>query len=79
VVDPSVTKTPVITHPSPGERLVASCRTAAYRQAVRSAGGVEVTLTGATAIQVQPLDADAIAAYLCRSAGGPARPAGTRS
>jgi hypothetical protein len=55
----------------PGQRLVLAARTAPYLAAVRPAGGVEVRLTGATAIELRPLEAAVVARYLRDSAGGP--------
>src|SRR6202043_4191470 len=56
----------------PGEQVVVTCRTEQYRDAVRPPDGVEVTLTGAAAIQLLPLDAAHVRRYLCDDAGGPA-------
>ena len=56
----------------PGEQLVVTCRTQQYRDAVRPQGGVEVTLRAAAAVQLRPLDADAVRDYLCDDAAGPA-------
>ena len=55
----------------PGVQLVVTCRTQQYRDVVRPPGGVEVTLRGAAAVQLRPLDADAVRDYLCDSAPGP--------
>jgi NACHT domain len=55
----------------PGEQLMATCRTRQYRDAVRPQGGVEVTLRAAAAVQLRPLDADAVRGYLCDDAAGP--------
>jgi hypothetical protein len=55
----------------PGEHLVLTCRTEEYRDAVRPPGGEEVTLRAAAAVQLRPLDAEAIADYLRDAAGGP--------
>ena len=55
----------------PGEQLVVTCRTQQYRDAVRPQGGVEVTLRAAAAVQLRPLDADAVRGYLCDDAAGP--------
>ena len=44
----------------PGEPLVVTCRSQQYHDAIRPEGGVEVTLRGAAAIQLRPLDADAV-------------------
>ena len=56
----------------PGEQVVVTCRTQQYRDAVRPPDGVEVTLRAAAAIQLRPLDADAVCRYLCDDAAGPA-------
>ena len=56
----------------PGEPLVVTCRTQQYRDAVRPQGGLEVTLRAAAAVQLRPLDADAVRDYLCDDAAGPA-------
>jgi hypothetical protein len=55
-----------------GEQLVVTCRTEQYRDAVRPQRGLEVTLRAAAAIQLRPLDADAVRDYLCDDAAGPA-------
>jgi hypothetical protein len=55
----------------PGEQLVLACRSQQYRDAVRPEGGAEVTLHGAAAVQLNPLDADAVRAYLCPATSGP--------
>jgi NACHT domain len=56
----------------PGEQLVVTCRTEQYRDAVRPQGGLEVTLRAAAAVQLRPLDADAVRHYLSDDAAGPA-------
>lgn len=56
----------------PGEQLVATCRSKEYRDAVRPQDGLEVTFRSAAAVQLRPLDADAVADYLCDDAAGPA-------
>ncbi len=56
----------------PGERMVVTCRSKDYRDAVRPQEGVEVTLRAAAAVQLRPLDADAVRGYLLEDAGGPA-------
>jgi hypothetical protein len=56
----------------PGEQLVVTCRSQEYRAAVRPKRGVEVTLRGATAVELRPLAADAIRSYLYDDAAGPA-------
>jgi hypothetical protein len=55
----------------PGEQVVVTCRTQQYRDVVRPKGGAEVTLRAAAAIQLRPLDADAVRSYLCDDAAGP--------
>ena len=55
----------------PGEQVVVTCRTQQYRDAVRPKGGAEVTLRGAAAIQLRPLDAAAVRGYLRDDAAGP--------
>jgi hypothetical protein len=55
----------------PGQRAVVTCRTQEYHQAVRPANGPEVTLRGAAAIQLNPLEAEAVVDYLVADAGGP--------
>ena len=55
----------------PGEQLVVTCRSQQYRDAVRPRGGIEVTLRGAAAVQLRPLDADTVRDYLCDDAAGP--------
>ena len=62
----------------PGGQVLATCRTRQYQDAVRPPDGPEVTLAGAAAIQLRPLDADAVAATCAMTS--PARsswPAGT--
>lgn len=56
----------------PGAQLIVTCRSQQYRDAVRPEGGTEVTLRGAAAIELRPLDADAVRDYLCDDAAGPA-------
>jgi hypothetical protein len=51
--------------------LILSCRTDAYETAVRPAPGIEYPLAGATGIELTPLSAGEVAAYLKESAGGP--------
>ena len=55
----------------PGVPLVVTCRSQQYRDVVRPKDGVEVTLRGAAAVQLCPLDADAVRSYLCDDAAGP--------
>jgi hypothetical protein len=54
-----------------GEQLVVTCRSQQYRDAIRPRGGVEVTLRAAAAVQLRPLDGEAVRSYLCDDAGGP--------
>lgn len=54
-----------------GDRLVVSCRTEHYRQAVNPPGGVPVKLRGAAAVVLHEPDTDAARDYLLREAGGP--------
>ena len=49
-----------------------TCRTQQYWDVVRPQGGVEVTLRAAAAVQLRPLEADAVRSYLCDDAAGPA-------
>ena len=56
----------------PGEQLVVTCRIDQYREAIRPTNGIEVTLRAGTAVELCPLDADAVRKYLCDDAGGPA-------
>ena len=55
----------------PAERVVVTCRTRQYRDAVRPQEGTEVTIRAAAAIQLLPLDADAVRTYLRYDAAGP--------
>jgi NACHT domain len=55
----------------PGEQVVVTCRSDEYRAVVRPQGGAEVTLRAAAAVQLRPLDADAVRSYLCDDAAGP--------
>jgi hypothetical protein len=56
----------------PGGQMVLTCRTRQYQDAVRPPDGLEVTLAGAAAIQLRPLDAGAVRRYLRDDAPGPA-------
>jgi hypothetical protein len=49
----------------PGQHLVLACRTREYQDAVKPEGGAEVTLQGAAAVQLNPINADAVRGYLC--------------
>jgi hypothetical protein len=55
----------------PGEQVILTCRSKQYKDVIRPAGGVEVTLRGAAGIHIRPLDADAVRGYLCDDAAGP--------
>lgn len=55
----------------PGEQLVVTCRCKEYRNAVRPQDGIGVTLRGAAAVQLRPLDADTVRKYLCDDAADP--------
>jgi hypothetical protein len=55
----------------PGERLVVTCRSRPYRDAVRPSAGVEVTLTGAAGIELCPLSG-----WCSKEITAPARPRG---
>jgi hypothetical protein len=55
----------------PGEQLVTTCRSQQYRDAVRPEGGIEATLRGAAAVELRPLDTDAVRDYLRDDAAGP--------
>ena len=54
----------------PGEQVVVTCRTKQYKNAIWPQGGVRTTVTAAAAVQLCPLDADAVTGYL-RETGGP--------
>ena len=56
----------------PGGQVLLTCRTEQYRDAVRPPDGPEVTLAGAAAIELRPLDAGAVRRYLRDDAPGPA-------
>lgn len=53
----------------PGQGIVISSRTAEYRKATTTSGGVTVKLAGAAGIELQPLGAQAVATYLHRDGG----------
>ncbi|MGD0700744.1 MAG: NACHT domain-containing protein [Trebonia sp.] len=55
----------------PGERLVVTCRSREYQDAIRPEVGVEVTLRAAAAVQLRPLNADTVRDYLVEDAAGP--------
>jgi NACHT domain len=55
----------------PGEPVVVTCRSQQFRNAIRPENGMEVTLRGAAAIQLLPLDADVVRGYLCDDVAGP--------
>lgn len=52
-----------------GQGLVLSSRTEEYRRAVLAPGSVSVKLTGAAGIELRPLEAPQVGAYLLRDAG----------
>ncbi|HUY50699.1 MAG TPA: hypothetical protein VMV92_34165 [Streptosporangiaceae bacterium] len=56
----------------PGEPLVVTCRTGAFRDAIRPSAGAAVTLRAAAGVELCPLDAAAVARYLRDDAGMPA-------
>jgi hypothetical protein len=53
----------------PGEQVVVTCRSSEYRNAVRPQSGAGVMLHAAAAVELRPLDADAVRDYLCNDAG----------
>ena len=55
----------------PGQPFVVTCRTAAFNEAVRPGGGIEITLRAVAGIELLPLDTNTVADYLCTDAGGP--------
>ena len=55
----------------PGERVVVTCRSQQYRDAIGPTGGAEVTLRGAAAVRLRPLDAGVARNYLLDDASGP--------
>jgi NACHT domain len=55
----------------PGGRIVVTCRRQQYQDVVKPDSGVAVSLRAAAAIQLSPLDADDVSAYLCDDASGP--------
>jgi NACHT domain len=57
----------------PGQHLIVTSRSSEYRDAVEPREGVEVTLRGGAAVQLRPLDADAVRDYLSDDAGPDAR------
>lgn len=56
----------------PGEKFVVTSRSEQYLEAIRPENGAQVNLRGTAAIQLRPLDANAVRAYLCEDAAGPA-------
>ena len=56
----------------PGRQLIVTCRTEAYRDAVRSPGGLGGRIRGAAVIEIRPLDVNAVFGYLHDDAPGPA-------
>jgi NACHT domain len=55
----------------PGQRVVVTCRSKEYRDAVRLADGIETNLRAAAAVQLRLLDAEPVRRYLCDDAAGP--------
>ena len=55
----------------PDEPLVLTCRREDYRDAIRPRKGAEVTLRGAAAVNLRPLNPAHVSGYLCDDAGGP--------
>ena len=55
----------------PGMQVVVTCRTQQYRDAVHPIKDIEITLRGAAAIQLRPLDTSAVRDYLSDDAAGP--------
>ena len=55
----------------PGQHLVVTCRTQQYRDGIRPENGLEVTLRGAAAVELCPLNPVTVGRYLCDDAGGP--------
>jgi hypothetical protein len=56
----------------PGEPMVVASRTEEFMKAIRPPTGREITLLGAAAVQLRPLDVDAVRSYLSADAAGPA-------
>jgi hypothetical protein len=56
----------------PGQQVIVTCRAKEYRAAVRPKEGLEVNLRATAAVQLHPLDADAVCRYLLADAAGPA-------
>jgi hypothetical protein len=56
----------------PGWRVVLTSRSDCYRHAIAPPDGPQVRLTGAAAVELQPVGGDDIAAYLRADAGSPA-------
>jgi hypothetical protein len=55
---------------TPGQGIIVSSRTREYREAAAANRHVSIKLAGAAGIELQPLDAAAIASYLVRDSGG---------
>jgi hypothetical protein len=55
----------------PGEHVVVTCRGQQYLKAIRPTDGTEVSLRGAAAVQLRPLDANIVRSYLIDDASGP--------
>jgi hypothetical protein len=56
----------------PGGQVLLTCRARQYQEAIRPPDGAEVTLAGAAAIELRPLDASAVRRYLRDDAPGAA-------
>jgi hypothetical protein len=54
-----------------GSPLVLTCRSQQFREALRPLVGPEITLRGAAAVELCPLEAAAVRTYLSDDAGGP--------
>jgi hypothetical protein len=55
----------------PGEPVVLTCRTNAYRETVRQSASGVAALRAAGAIELRPLDGETVSDYLVKDAGGP--------
>ena len=55
----------------PGQQVVVTCRSQQYRETIRPASGVEVTLRGAAAVRLHQLDVATVRRYLSDDAAGP--------
>ena len=72
---PDITRGPAIARINeafqPDQHFVVTCRTGAFKEAVRPDTGIEVTLRGAAGIELCPLDDSIVSDYLRTDAGGP--------